>query len=368
MAEDAAIIPPSHNNMSASFRQTVSWKISKEEWDREGKVYLELLSVIPGTYEIEAGTLADGWQDPYPGGSVLIDTQRIVFETEWSNDVDLDRIHVDAKFKVETSDGKCVVELKGCPTGKDVDDLGGENEFKRMNFTTFVSLNTDLLFDENGFFMIEADLLVEIKRKEAEKPSVINSNSYMEEIKNFFDDKNSDVVVVVGDKEFKCHKAILSARSEVFKNTLAHNTVESNSNTIEIRETPPKAVEDMLKYIYSGDVPQDPMSLTTDLLHIASMHQLHPVVEACLKNLVEGLDVPSCISTLMLVDRYLPQDQNMREMVIMFMQCKAKEVVEEEDMIKLIKSNPVLAQELIRKGTSVSSAWFPTSEKKRTRS
>ena len=35
------------------------------------------------------------------------------------------------------------------------------------------------------------------------------------------------------------------------------------------------------------------------------------------------------------VDRYLIQDQNMREMVIMFMQCKAMEVVEEEDWVKL---------------------------------
>jgi len=336
-----APIPPYYNNISTSFRQTVSWKINKEKWDREEIVYLELMNVIPGTYMLQE----DGWQEPYAGGSVLIDTQRILFETEWSNDVDLDRIHVDAKFKVETSDGKCVVDLKGCPTDKDVDDLG---EFKRVNFTTFVSLNTDLLFEEDGFFVMEADLLVEIKLKEADKPSVKNSNSYIEEIKSFFDEKNSDVVVIAGDKEFKCHKIILSARSEVFKNTLAHNTIESNSNTIEIRETPAKAVEDMLKYIYSGDVPQDPESLTTDLLHIASMHQLQPVMEACLRNLVDHLDISSCISTFMLVDRYLPQDQHLRKMVIMFMQCKAVEVVEEEDMVKLMDSNPVLAHELMR--------------------
>ena len=78
------------------------------------------------------------------------------------------------------------------------------------------------------------------------------------------------------------------------------------------------------------------------------MHQLQPVVEGCLKNLVESLDVSSCISTLVLVDRYLPQDQNMREMVITFMQCKAMEVVEEEDWVKLKDRSPELAQELVR--------------------
>ena len=113
-----------------------------------------------------------------------------------------------------------------------------------------------------------------------------------------------------------------------------------------IKETPALAVEDMLKYIYSGEVPEDPKSLTTDLLHIADMHQLHPVVEACVKNLVVSLDVSSCISTFMLVDRY--QAQTLRDIVTMFVQCKAVEVVEEEDWIKLKDSSPDLAQELVR--------------------
>ena len=35
------------------------------------------------------------------------------------------------------------------------------------------------------------------------------SNSFAEEIKSFFEEKTTDVVVVIsGDQEFKCHKAI----------------------------------------------------------------------------------------------------------------------------------------------------------------
>ena len=215
-----------------------------------------------------------------------------------------------------------------------------------MELSRLVSINTDLLFDEDGSFIVEADLLVEMKRNEAENSALKNSK-YCDEMKSIFnDEKNSNVIVIAADREFKCHKAILSARSEVFKNTLAHNTVERNTNTIVIKETSVQAVEDMLKFIYSGDVPEDPKSLTADLLHIANMHQLHPLVEACLKNLVDNLDVPSCISTFMLVDRYMPQ--NMREIVIKFMQCKAIGVVEQEDWIKLMEKKSDLAQELVR--------------------
>ena len=137
-----------------------------------------------------------------------------------------------------------------------------------------------LLYDEEDSFILEADLLVEMKLFQAENPNSTKSKLFGEEIKSIFnDDKNADVLVITGDQEFKCHKAILSARSEVFKNTLAHPvTVESNMNTIVIKETTVKAVKDMLNYIYSGDVPDDPKTLTTDLLDLANMYQLKPLL------------------------------------------------------------------------------------------
>ena len=78
-----------------------------------------------------------------------------------------------------------------------------------------------------------------MKPKEAESPSL-----YGEEIKSILnDEKNSDVIVTAEDREFKCHKAVISARSVVFKNTFAHNTVESATNKIVINESPAQEVK-----------------------------------------------------------------------------------------------------------------------------
>jgi len=322
----------------ASYRQKMSWIIKKEDWEEygDGEVSLELKSAIPGT--VKTHDLA--------GGSVGINNQRIIFVTDWPLDLDLKFIQIHAEYKLKTSDGTCVVDILG-QTVREV-DVFEESEFKTVELSRFLTLNTALLFEKDGFFILEADLAVEVNINEDGNSVAKKSNSFAEEIKSFFDETNTDVVVISGDKEFKCHKAILGARSEVFKNTFAHNTIESATNTIVINETPAQAVEDMLKYIYSGDVPEDPKSLTTDLLHIADMYQLQPVVEACVKNLVDSLEVSSCIPTLVLVDRYLPQDQNMREMVITFMKCKAMEVVEEEDWVKLMNRSPDLAQKVVR--------------------
>ena len=92
----------------------------------------------------------------------------------------------------------------------------------------------------------------------------------------------------------------------------------------------------MLKYIYSGEVPDEQELLTLDLLNIAEMYLLDQLKEACLKSLVERLEVSTCISTFIVADRYLPSGGNLREMVILFMRCKGEEVVAMKDCHKYI--------------------------------
>ena len=137
---------------------------------------------------------------------------------------------------------------------------------------------------------------------------------------------------------------------------LAHNTIESELNTIEVKEVPAEAVETVLKYIYTWEVPEDPAKLTFDLLQIAEMYLLDDLKEACWKSLVDRLEVPSCISTFILADRFNSGGGKLKEIVIKFMKCKAEEVVEVEDWDKLVDNHTALAKELMRaivKGSKV---------------
>ena len=116
---------------------------------------------------------------------------------------------------------------------------GGHSEIERLEFSdcnclefkTFVIINTDLLCDlmRGKSFILEADLAVEMK--DAENSNAQKTDVFVNEMKSIFDDEDtSDVLVIAEGKEFKCHKNILNARSEVFKNTLGHGTLESNMN------------------------------------------------------------------------------------------------------------------------------------------
>ena len=83
---------------------------------------------------------------------------------------------------------------------------------------------------------------------------------------------------------------------------LAPITVESETNTIKVMDVPAEAVESMLKYIYNGEVPDDPDKLTIDLLNAAEMYLLDFLKDACLKSLIERLEVSSCVSTFIMAD------------------------------------------------------------------
>jgi len=321
------VAPQSDKSMN-SYHQKLSWKIRKEDWDsREEFLQLGLYTKIPGSN----------------GGFVVFGKGRkkVGFITQWPKDVDHTKIKLDALFTITLDDGS-FVRIK-C-------DNTLRSELEQRNSVIVdkqVKLDVELLFNVEGFFTFEAELKVT-----QEEPNNEEKSSHLDFVKNiagiFSDLKTSDVVVSAGAEKFHCHKNILRARCEVFKNMLAPNTAESESNSIELKDIPAEAVRSMLKYIYNGEVPDDPENLTLDLLNLSEMYLLDHLKKACLDSLIDRLEVSSCISTFILADRYGPSGGNLRDMVMKFMKCKAGEVVETEDWDKLVDNHPTLAKEVLR--------------------
>jgi hypothetical protein len=109
----------------------------------------------------------------------------------------LDLVCVNAEFKVKTSDGKSTVDIKGGETVREVDKypkLG----FISVNFFRFVTLTYSLM--RMGPSYREAELIVDLKMQEAVNFSL---NSFIEEIKSIFDEKNADVLIIAEDQEYK---------------------------------------------------------------------------------------------------------------------------------------------------------------------
>jgi len=328
--------PISGDPLSFSYHEKMSWEVTEENIDET----FQLKSFIPGTFRNDFER---------EGGYIKIDyfeRDQIRFVTHWPKEVDLDQIHVDADFKVKTDEWEIEVVIEG---GQSETVRSESNDlYNELQFIKRVCINEGLVEDGSKLFILEADLVVNMKYAGISSSSQ-QTEIFQEEMKSILnDEETSDILVIAEDEVFKCHKNILRARSEVFKNMLGHDTLESKMNKIVIKEIAAKPVEDMLKYLYSGEIPIDPEILTTELLQLADMHQLHPLKEACLKNLIARLEASSCISTLILVDRYQPLNMSLRDKVIEFIKCQASEGVVENDCDKLVDTHPALAKELLR--------------------
>jgi len=332
-----SILPQSDEALS-SYHQKLSWKISEEQW-RSKELFLQLEKKIPGSSGRSPKN--QGWADPYPGGCVLVGKTIVEFLTMWPKDTDLERISLDAFFTIKIDDGNSV-SFK-CDKVRSFET----NHINAITTRKMIKLDHELLYDADRCFTIEAEL--KVTKISGEEKSELNI--FVKDLQSIFGDvKNSDVVIIAGKEKFYCHKNILSARCEVFKNMLSPNTLESESSTIEVKEVSPEAIESMLKFIYTGEVPEDPEKLTLDLLNIAEMYLLGHLKESCLRSLVEKLEVSSCITTFIMADRYVPSHSsgNLRELVIKFMKCKAEEVVETDNWDKLMDNHPSLAKEVVR--------------------
>ena len=110
----------------------------------------------------------------------------------------------------------------------------------------------------------------------------------------------SDVTLAVGNEEFKAHKAILSARSPVFRAMFKHDGFkEQQENFVQIMDHDPKVVKEMLKFIYTGEVPEL-KEMVHDLFFIADKYQLERLKQLCEKQLWKDIGVKNVVDTLLL--------------------------------------------------------------------
>ena len=85
----------------------------------------------------------------------------------------------------------------------------------------------------------------------------------------------SDIVIVVGHKEYNLHKIILSATSEAFRGMCCFSTSTSPKDTVPLFETEECAAvfEDFVEYIYTGNINLD-MATVDAIITLANKYQV----------------------------------------------------------------------------------------------
>lgn len=137
----------------------------------------------------------------------------------------------------------------------------------------------------------------------------------------------SDVTLVCGDKQFPCHKFVLSARSDVFKAMFSHeNTKEGQTNTVEITDTEPDTLEQLLRYLYSDKLDCDMPNLASSLMRAADKYNIPRLKSLCEEAICNNIEVTNAAEILVLA--HMHEASNLKAMATNFIMNNLAKVSE----------------------------------------
>ena len=112
-----------------------------------------------------------------------------------------------------------------------------------------------------------------------------------------------DMTMKCGEREFKVHKAVLAAQSPVFKSMFEADMRETQSGLIDIPDTDPEVISDMLRYLYTGRVPNI-ATMARELLVIAEKYNISALLARCERELKSDVDETSFVDLLLFADSH----------------------------------------------------------------
>ena len=215
---------------------------------------------------------------------------------------------------------------------------------------------------KDGHFIFDIDFEISVKK---EKFMVKRrEENLMKDMKTIFDRETSptDFRLVCEGQELPCHKALLQARSSVFKQGIEFNEgqgVPEASTKFEIKESHPFTVNFMLNHIYGeglisevdnmyinkvDEVIPDP----EDLLHLANYFDLPELVKICKEGIIWKMTPENAVQTLVNIDKHAPEDKEVKDKVISFIKKHANDVIQSEGWGVFVNNYGDLVTDIVR--------------------
>ncbi|XP_031232021.1 TD and POZ domain-containing protein 1-like [Mastomys coucha] len=170
----------------------------------------------------------------------------------------------------------------------------------------------------------------------------------------------TDFSLLVAGQEFRAHKAILAARSPVFKAMFEHEMEQSLTNRIKILDLDPQVFKEMMGFIYTGKAPHlDSHSMATGVLAAADKYGLEGLKALCEDALCRNLSVENAAQTLILAD--LQGLERLKTQALDFIALHASEVSETSRWKSMVEPYPYLVAKAFH---CLASAQFPFVEPK----
>ncbi|KAI9185393.1 hypothetical protein LWI28_006791 [Acer negundo] len=109
---------------------------------------------------------------------------------------------------------------------------------------------------------------------------------------------HTDIIINASDGSIGAHRAILAARSPVFRSMFSHNLKEKELSTVNISDMSMEACQALLSYIYGNIEHEEFMTHRLALLSAADKYDISDLKEACHDSLLEDIDAKNVLERL----------------------------------------------------------------------
>jgi speckle-type POZ protein len=163
----------------------------------------------------------------------------------------------------------------------------------------------------------------------------------------------ADVTFDVGGEQFMAHKALLAARSSVFKAELFGHMKEKATSLVQIDDMDPNVFGAMLHFIYTDSLPKidplDTMVMSQHLLVAADRYNLERLKSICEGKLCGYVETKTVVTMLLLADQH--GCKCLEEECVKFVMFRGnmKTIMASDDFEHLVRSYPNFVKEVLFK-------------------
>jgi speckle-type POZ protein len=160
------------------------------------------------------------------------------------------------------------------------------------------------------------------------------------------------VSFVVGDDTFPAHRAVLAARSPVFRAELFGSMAEATMPSITLHDITPATFKVMLRFIYTDEVPiedgpkDSSIDMFQNLLAAADRYALDRLKFICAQKLWDKVSVDTVATILACAETYNCHELKSKCIDFFVLEENFKEAVFTDGYVALVVKFPLIAAEL----------------------
>ncbi|TVU05004.1 hypothetical protein EJB05_48151, partial [Eragrostis curvula] len=165
----------------------------------------------------------------------------------------------------------------------------------------------------------------------------------------------TDVLFMVNGETIQAHRAVLAARSPVFKAEVFGSMVDATSPDITLKDIEPSVFKAMLGFMYTDEIPEDdelgdsPTEMMQHLLAAADRYQVDQMKLMCARWLWDNISVDTFASTIVCAEMYNCPELKKKCIGFFALEKNFKKIVFTDGFVWLVQKFPTLAAKLKEK-------------------